>query len=176
MIQRPPVYYRMGNPWEPNSMTLLGDIIFLANDAGGVHAVDISNFQEWTWRGTYYGEPAGYVVPTQSFEVAAVPGGRCYVAEHIFMTIVQHLWPESPEEGEGEGPLPVPHPADSSEDFRIELSEAINYLAGWQLGGNSMAYAIRAAYIWQKGEYYSYDAEQAPPMCWVLALPVEGEE
>lgn len=161
---------------DPTSMTLLGDIIFLANDIAGVNAVDISNFQEWTWRGTYYGEPMPeHVRGTQAVKVAAVPGGTCYIAEHNFMTIVQHLWPENPDEGEGEGPLPVPHDADSNEDFRIELSEAINYLAGWQQGGNPMAYAIRAAYIWQKGELYRYDAEQAPPMCWVLAPPVEGE-
>ncbi|HOC71145.1 MAG TPA: hypothetical protein PKO23_20265, partial [Candidatus Hydrogenedentes bacterium] len=158
---------------DPTSMTLLGDIIFLANDIAGVNAVDISNFQEWTWRGTYYGEPMPeHVRGTQAVEVAAVPGGTCYIAEHNFMTIVQHLWPENPDEGEGEGTLPVPHPADSNKDFRIELSEAINYLSGWQQGANPMAYAIRAAYIWQKGELYRYDAEQAPPMCWVLAPPV----
>jgi len=160
-------------PGDPTSMTLLGDIIFLANDIAGVNAVDISNFQEWTWRGTYYGEPMPeHVRGTQAVEVAAVPGGTCYIAEHNFMTIVQHLWPENPDEGEGEGTLPVPHPADSNKDFRIELSEAINYLSGWQQGANPMAYAIRAAYIWQKGELYRYDAEQAPPMCWVLAPPV----
>lgn len=63
----------------------------------------------------------------------------------------------------------VPHPADLSVNFRMVMSEAIAYLAGWQQGSNPMAYAIRAAYIWQNGEQYTYDAEQAPPLCWVLA-------
>jgi len=49
------------------------------------------------------------------------------------------------------------------------MGEAVAYLTGWQQGSNPMAYAIRAAYLWQNGEHYVYDSEQAPPMCWVLA-------
>jgi len=63
---------------------------------------------------------------------------------------------------------PVGHPADTNTDWRIGLSEAIAYLAGWQQGGNPMADSIRAAYLWQNGEAYRYDTGQAPPMCWVL--------
>ncbi len=70
---------------------------------------------------------------------------------------------------EGEGEPSVPHPADLNIDFRIVMSEAIAYLSGWQQGSNPIAYAIRAAYLWQNGEQYAYDAEQAPPLSWVLA-------
>jgi len=72
-------------------------------------------------------------------------------------------------EGESEGELPLAHPADINEDFRIVLSEAIAYLAGWQQGSNPIAYAIRAAYLWQNGEVYFYVPGIAPPLCWVLA-------
>lgn len=66
------------------------------------------------------------------------------------------------------------HPADGNEDWQLVLSEAIAYLAGWQQGANPMAYAIRAAYLWQNGEQYHYDAGQSVPLCWMLG-PVEGE-
>ncbi|OQB42712.1 MAG: putative outer membrane protein pmp6 precursor [Candidatus Hydrogenedentes bacterium ADurb.Bin179] len=62
----------------------------------------------------------------------------------------------------------IPHPADLNEDFRIVLGEAIGYLAGWQQGSNPIAYAIRAAYLWQNGEQYAYDANGTPPLCWIL--------
>ncbi len=82
---------------------------------------------------------------------------------------------EGEEEGEtaegeieGEGESPLPHPADIDGDFQIVLGEAIAYLAGWQQGGNPIAYAIRAAYIWQNGENYFYDGGIAPPLCWEL--------
>ncbi len=68
-----------------------------------------------------------------------------------------------------EGEVAISHAADTNADWRIALSEAIAYLTGWQQGSNPLAYAIRAAYIWQNGEQYIYDAEQAPPLCWVLA-------
>ena len=54
------------------------------------------------------------------------------------------------------------------------MSEAIAYIAGWQQGSNPIAYAIRAAYLWQNGEYYTYDSEEDPPMCWVLDVKVSG--
>ena len=63
----------------------------------------------------------------------------------------------------------IPHPADTNVDFRIVLGEAIGYLTGWQQGTNPIGYAIRAAYLWQNGEYYVYDGDAAPPLCWVLA-------
>ncbi len=72
-------------------------------------------------------------------------------------------------EPEGEGETDILHPADLNRDWHIVLGEAIAYLAGWQGGSNPIAYAIRAAYLWQNGEQYTYDVEQAPPLCWVLS-------
>jgi len=62
----------------------------------------------------------------------------------------------------------LPHPADLNEDFKLVLSEAIGYLAGWQQGGNPIGHAIRAAYLWQNGEYYQYNSELSEPLCWEL--------
>ncbi len=75
-----------------------------------------------------------------------------------------------PEEGEdeGEGEYPELHPADTNQDFRMTIGEAITYLAGWQQGSNPIAYAIRAAYLWQNGEAYTYDPQAVPPLCWIL--------
>ncbi len=67
------------------------------------------------------------------------------------------------------------HPADLNTDWRLVMSEAIAYLAGWQQGSNPMAYAIRAAYLWQNGEGYGYNSSFDPPMCWELPEPAEGE-
>ena len=79
-------------------------------------------------------------------------------------------------ETEGEGEIDILHPADLNKDWRIVIGEAIAYLAGWQGGSNSIAYAIRAAYLWQNGEHYRYDAGQAPPLCWILgSVEPEGE-
>jgi hypothetical protein len=64
----------------------------------------------------------------------------------------------------------VPHPADVNEDWSISMSEAIACLAGWQQGSNPMEYAIRAAYLWQNGEDYTYNSEEAEPLCWELQL------
>ncbi len=55
------------------------------------------------------------------------------------------------------------------------MSEAIGYLACWQQGSCLMSYAIRAAYLWQNGEGYAYDASLDPRMCWELPEPAEGE-
>ncbi len=85
-----------------------------------------------------------------------------YAAGHGFIPGIAALL----ESGEGEQDLP--HPADLNEDFRVVLSEAIAYLAGWQQGSNPIAYAIRAAYLWQNGENYIYDSAEAPPLCWAL--------
>ncbi len=79
-----------------------------------------------------------------------------------------------PEEGENEGEdedegeSPELHPADTTQDFRMTISEAIAYLAGWQQGGTPIAYAIRAAYLWQNGEHYRYNSEESEPLCWEL--------
>jgi len=79
---------------------------------------------------------------------------------------------EGESEGEGEA---EPHPADLNSNFRVGLGEALTYLTDWQQGLNPIGYAIRASYLWQNGEYYTYDAEQAPPTCWVLTGTGEGE-
>ncbi|HOC70814.1 MAG TPA: SUMF1/EgtB/PvdO family nonheme iron enzyme [Candidatus Hydrogenedentes bacterium] len=81
---------------------------------------------------------------------------------------------ELPPEGEGEPPFQS-HPADANGDGRMTMSEAIGYLACWQQGSCLMSYAIRAAYLWQNGEGYTYDASLDPPMCWELPAPAEGE-
>ncbi len=67
------------------------------------------------------------------------------------------------------------HPADKDEDWTIIMGEAISCLSDWQQGAVSMAYAIRAAYLWQNGESYVYDMGQDPPMCWTLPGQTEGE-
>ena len=72
--------------------------------------------------------------------------------------------PEGEASYEGE-PLFQGHPADVNENWRLVMDEAIGYLAGWQGGGNPMSYAIRAVYLWQKGEWYTYDTGEDPPMC-----------
>ncbi len=74
-----------------------------------------------------------------------------------------------------EGETSLNHPADTDADWRLVMSETISYLAGWQQGTNPMAYAIRAAYLWQVGEFYSYDPALAVPLCWTPSLPGEGE-
>ncbi len=67
-------------------------------------------------------------------------------------------------------PVP-PQAADANEDFRLVMSEVLAYLAGWQQGTNSMADAIRAVYLWQRGEYYKYLPTAMPPLCWDLITP-----
>ena len=69
-------------------------------------------------------------------------------------------------EGEGEDQY---HPGDVNLDWRLVMSEAIAYLSGWQQGSNPMAYAIRAAYLWQNGEGYVFVPSELPPMCWTLS-------
>ena len=85
---------------------------------------------------------------------------------------------EGPAEGEGEGEgegEELIHPADLNTDWHLVMSEAIAYLSGWQQGSNPIAYAIRAAYLWQNGEYYIFYALSTPPLCWVLPTPAKGE-
>ena len=65
--------------------------------------------------------------------------------------------------GNEEGPV---HPADLNADWRMVISEAIAYLAGWQQGSNPLSYAMRAAYLWQNGESYQYLPGEEPPLCW----------
>ena len=85
-----------------------------------------------------------------------------YAAGYGFIS-VGAAWME-----DAEGEQDIPHSGDLNEDFRLVLGEAIAYLAGWQQGSNPIAYAIRAAYLWQNGERYGYAPASAPPLCWVL--------
>ena len=62
----------------------------------------------------------------------------------------------------------LPHPADLNNDFRMVMGEAIVYIGDWQLGSNPMANAIRAATIWQNGEYYTVDYAEECPLCWSI--------
>ncbi len=62
----------------------------------------------------------------------------------------------------------VLHPGDLNHDWHMVMSEAIGYLTGWQNGDNPIAYAIRAAYLWQNGEGYDYIPENTAPLCWIL--------
>ncbi len=68
------------------------------------------------------------------------------------------------------------HPADTNTDWRMVMAEAIGYIYGWQLGSNPMDYAVRAAYLWQKGEYYTYDSGPEPPLCWVINAKASGRK
>ncbi len=97
---------------------------------------------------------AGVVIMTIITEVGILPGTVVAAAEEA-----------------------TTHPADLNTDWRLVLSEAIAYLAGWQQGSNPIAHAIRAAYLWQNGELYHYDAAQEAPLCWALgSVEPEGEE
>ncbi len=87
--------------------------------------------------------------------LSTMPSGHA-----LFHGIPGPLFPEN----EGET-----HPGDLNGDWRMVLSEAIAYLAGWQQGSNPIGYAIRAAYLWQNGENYIYIPEEDPPLCWELA-------
>ncbi len=62
-------------------------------------------------------------------------------------------------------PPAPPHPADSNEDYRLVMSEAVAGIADWQYGESLMSFAIRAAYLWQRGEYYIYTGG-GQPLCW----------
>ena len=74
--------------------------------------------------------------------------------------------------------VPEYHPADvlvdDDADFRIVMREAIGYISGWQRDENLMDYAMRAAYLWQRGEEYVYvpDGPECPE-CWELAHLVD---
>jgi len=117
-------------------------------------------------------ELAGVVVKGRGADIGTWTGFERVDYDPNFMSWVYDMITEnstSPEgEIEGEGEIRVLHPADINEDFRIVIGEAIGYLAGWQQGSNPIAYAIRAVYLWQNGEDYTYNSEAAPPLCWIL--------
>lgn len=92
-------------------------------------------------------------------------------AENVFLPVADTVLNTASSEGE----TTLYHPADADTDWRLLMSETISYLAGWQQGANPMPYAIRAVYIWQVGEFYSFDSSLESPLCWAPSGPVEGE-
>ena len=46
------------------------------------------------------------------------------------------------------------------------MTEALIYISGWQQGNNTMAYVLRAAFLWQSGKHYTTNAELPCPLCW----------
>lgn len=85
----------------------------------------------------------------------------------VALTIEQSEMPREGEDDEEGEPSSV-HPGDLDGDWRMTMSECILYLSAWQQGGNPMSHAIRATYLWQNGEYYTYDEALTPPLCWTL--------
>jgi len=92
-------------------------------------------------------------------------------AENVFLPVADTVLNTASSEGE----TTLYHPADADTDWRLLMSETISYLAGWQQGTNPMPYAIRAVYIWQVGEFYSFDSSLEAPLCWTPSGTVEGE-
>jgi uncharacterized repeat protein (TIGR02543 family) len=64
------------------------------------------------------------------------------------------------------------HPGDLNQDYRMAMDEAIAYLSGWQLGTNPMNYAIRGAYLWQRGPAYQNNMTAVEPMNWEVSAGV----
>jgi hypothetical protein len=72
-------------------------------------------------------------------------------------------------------PLSSYHPADTSENWRIEVGEVTAYGSAWKSGTTwrnppnpiPIGYVTNAGLIWISGEVYHYDSSQTPPFCWV---------
>ncbi len=131
----------------------------------------------WQWE-FGDGDSSSEENPTHTFTVSGsysvrlkvvTPLGESQTEETILVTGVSV---EGEGEGEGEGEEQNRHPADMDSDWRISMDDAITYISGWQHGIYPMNYAMRAAYLWQKGEYYSYNPESAPPLCWAPQMKV----
>jgi len=94
---------------DPTFMTILDDTIFFANNSSGVYAVDISDSQDLTWIGVYCGESGGaHARGTIAWDVAALSGGTCYIAEHNFLTIAQFTHNSSWPDSEGDFQFSIP--------------------------------------------------------------------
>ena len=71
-----------------------------------------------------------------------------------------------------------PHPADSDEDCRIVIGEAVAYATCWKTGciwpvgpdPVPISYAVNGGLLWKNGECFCYDDLLLPePGCWVSA-------
>ena len=67
------------------------------------------------------------------------------------------------------------HPADSNDDWQIDINEMTAYGAAWKSGQSwtvapadiPIAYVTNAGDIWKTGQGYHFDASNAAPLCWV---------
>jgi uncharacterized repeat protein (TIGR02543 family) len=74
------------------------------------------------------------------------------------------------------------HPADTSLNFELSISEVTAYAAAWRSGQTwpvppnpiPIEYTSNAGYLWRNGEEYHYDATRIPPSCWVPGAATEG--
>ncbi len=147
----------------------------VTGSAGGDKTVNLTTEDAVTWNAAVNGMTTpGTVLVTLGPDRTQDVAGNGNLASTSADNSV--LWDTTqPEEGEGEteGEIEgeggdIAHPGDLNADWRMVMSEAIAYLAGWQQGDNPIGYAIRAAYLWQNGERYVYDPAQDPPVCWAL--------
>jgi len=67
------------------------------------------------------------------------------------------------------------HPADTSLNFELSVSEVTAYAAAWRSGQSwpvppnaiPIEYPTNAGYLWRNGEVYHHDATRIAPSCWV---------
>jgi hypothetical protein len=67
------------------------------------------------------------------------------------------------------------HPADTSLNFELSVSEVTAYAAAWRSGQTwpvppnpiPIEYPTNAGYLWRNGEVYHHDATRIAPSCWV---------
>jgi len=63
---------------------------------------------------------------------------------------------------------PTQHPADTGNNFAINVAELTAYTAAWKRGEDvPLSYLTRAGFIWRHGEAYKFDGSHEPPFCWV---------
>jgi len=164
--------------------TLIDELTFPADHTGGVYLARTADITAYADGGQHLLEfvnpslgGADVYIDAVCLQVVQNPpegeGEVVYEGETVEGELINEGEGETPPEGE-ENPN-ARHPADADGDFRFMMSEAISYIAGWQQGANPMSYAIRAAYLWQHGEYYFYDPLLEPPLCWVSSGQDEGE-
>ncbi len=67
------------------------------------------------------------------------------------------------------------HPADTNDDWRMEIGEVTAYGAAWKTGATwpvppnpiPIDYVTNAGFLWINGEIYHFDATQNPPGSWL---------
>lgn len=57
-------------------------------------------------------------------------------------------------------------PADRDNDWKISEKEAAEAIEQWQNSDTSLSEALRALYLFRKGEAYRYNEALPPPLCW----------